>query len=281
MCDFDLNLIASHEKIMKDTSSRDARICLVEPGHYYLIDGQNDYTSVTQFKSRWFKTKYNEEKHALSRQEKHGGTLEEQKSFVSNDNGIKQQSGIHLHKWIENFYTLPGSKFGDTNARFYELYMKLVESGNGASVCPDPEEKTWKQFLAFVKSNGHWECWRSEWRIFDERYKLAGTIDAFFRIPMPDGTFRNVLCDWKRFTSIRFESNSDIGCPEKFPDIIFPDTNYWQTHVQLNLYRIPVVERYRIPVDYMIIVRFGDTCHNFQIHIVEADDRLSSILKSI
>lgn len=270
--------------MLKDTSARDSRIVLVkqsESRRFYQIDGGTEYTSVSVWKDRWFQSKYDPEYEAKRRQELYGGTFDEQLAFITARNDIAKNEGTALHQWIDNFYKFGDYKRGDNNWAFYQRYLAAVEAGNSDAICPDIEEKTWQQFLGFVREKWHWRLWRSEWAIFDESTKIAGTLDALFTIPQRDGSFRTVICDWKRFNKLRFDSRSTYVNPTQHTDINFPASNYHGAYIQLNFYQTILSRAYKINIDFMVIVRFGERCPEHQVHIAEANKDFKRIFDSI
>jgi hypothetical protein len=266
-----------------DCSLRDQRITLEPKIHAYFVDGRCDYISVTTFKNMWFKKPFDVKKASESHiphgveHELSNMTSEEVAAMWERENADKRQRGTDLHGWIEEFYAPNSESKCVTNLDYLKLYMgKIRTEGLDLSDLKSGNQ-SWYNFIKFVSSNGSWELIRSEWRVFHEKYKLAGTLDALFRIPMPDGTYRNVVCDWKRVARLQFTSPFTIG-DASAPT--FPATNYWEYHIQLNLYRIILEDYYDFKIDYMMIVRLSEKCKSFKIHLIERDEAFRTILES-
>ena len=92
--------------------------------------------------------------------------------------------------------------------------------------------------------------YRTEWMIFDEDLKIAGSIDMVYE--NPDGTLS--IYDWKRCKDI-----SKINDWNKFsinPLIChMPDTNFWHYALQLNTYRAILERKYNKKVTKLCLVR--------------------------
>lgn len=78
--------------------------------------------------------------------------------------------------------------------------------------------------------------YRTEWLVFDEEHRVAGSIDMVYR--KPDGTL--AIYDWKRVEELKTENSFQSGLG---PLSHLPDTNYWHYSIQLNVYRA-ILERY-------------------------------------
>ena len=83
------------------------------------------------------------------------------------------------------------------------------------------------------------KAYRTEWTVFHEELKIAGSIDMIFE--NPDGTLQ--IYDWKRCKEIAkapaFNKYSHIACIDHLPD-----TNYWHYCLQLNTYKAIIEEKY-------------------------------------
>jgi len=62
----------------------------------------------------------------------------------------------------------------------------------------NPDTIEYKYFLNFIKDHSHLTPYRSEWMIYDEHRKIAGSIDMVFM--NEDNTLS--IYDWKRCKSI-------------------------------------------------------------------------------
>lgn len=115
---------------------------------------------------------------------------------------------------------------------------------------PEPEALADPAFRNFMVFAGHRRLtpYRSEWRIFSERYRIAGTLDflAF------DGE-RFEIYDWKRSSKIVDEQGRPItgnryGKCAKAPIAHIPDCTYHHYALQVSLYRYLLALEYGIEV---------------------------------
>lgn len=128
-----------------------------------------------------------------------------------------------------------------------------------------------EQVNSFWKMNPHLEPYRSEWVVWDEDWKIAGTIDAVFKDTRDDSYW---ILDWKR---VRTGLEADLEAtrwgyvqdddewlePVKFWDKKMPkplddfySTKYWNYSMQLNIYRTILEKNYGIKIKGMKLIQF-------------------------
>lgn len=95
--------------------------------------------------------------------------------------------------------------------------------------------------------------YRTEWEVFSEEYKLAGSIDCVFYRPSKNDY---VIYDWKRSKEIKTENNWDNAFA---PLDHLPACNYWQYSLQLNIYKWFLETYYGLTIGdlYLIILHPG------------------------
>ena len=125
--------------------------------------------------------------------------------------------GSRLHEDIEKYYN-------------YEITMnKSIE---------------FQFFLNFQKEN-QLKLYRTEWSIYNEDIKIAGTIDAAALTGRKnkDDKIELVLYDWKRSKQIQRNNfnNSFSTCP-KLKHL--HDNNYTKYSLQLNMYKYIIESKY-------------------------------------
>jgi hypothetical protein len=132
-----------------------------------------------------------------------------------------------------------------------EHFNNAMPIGNlaGDDYEPNPSPE-WNYFIDYDKK--HREArglvpYRTEWLVFKEDIKLAGSIDMVYR--KPDGTL--AIYDWKRAKSMDFENKWQKMYP---PLSHLPDTNYWHYSLQLNIYRRILQELYCEVVSELALV---------------------------
>ena len=128
-------------------------------------------------------------------------------------------------------------------------------SGGGWGVSP--------HFGAFVNDHLHLQPYRTEWMIFDEDVRLAGSID--FVTENPDGSL--TIYDWKRCKEIK--KNNGFGVFAMTECIShFPDTNYWHYALQLNTYKAILERKYEKKVKQMFLVGLHPNLPKYQVYTV-------------
>jgi len=232
---------------------RDTFIKFYNKGHKYeiLCDPDSKYTSVTTWNHKHFpkfdadavikniyKSKNWGPKH------KYWGMTAEQIKYSWKSNGdAVSGAGTKLHERIENFMNDDRFTFQYTQKELYEMYS----SNNKEKV---DEQIEWEYFLHFVRDNSELKPYRTEWLIFDEDLKLAGSIDMVYE--NPDGTLS--IYDWKRSKDI-----SKINTWNKFatnPLIChMPDSNFWHYTLQLNTYKSILERKYNKIVKNLCLIR--------------------------
>ena len=221
---------------VKNSHARDVNIQFSEVGHKYTIgDGSVTYTSVTSFikplfeefdadavihkmmtGSKWRNSKY------------YGLTVEEIKSKWDLAGKEAAAAGTALHADIEHFY-------------------------NGEQVANESVEFTF--FMAF-QSQCTLTPYRTEWTIYDESSRIAGSIDMVFQ--RSDGQLE--IYDWKRVKQIDTENNWNKW--GRGPINHLPDTNYWHYALQLNMYKYILQKKYGVQVAamYLIVLHPSKIC---------------------
>lgn len=213
---------------------RDTRITFDEGPHIYTIDGIDNsianYTSVTT----WIHSHFEK---------------------FDADTIIKNM--MASEKWSVNKY------FGKTSDEIKEMWRKNGEEASSAGTklhydiecyynnCPTNDntsiEYTW--FQNFVQKHKHLVPYRTEWIVFDEELKLAGSIDMVFE--NEDGTLS--IYDWKRSKGIQ-KTNSWNKYSHTEVISHLPDCNYWHYSLQLNIYKAILERQYNKKVTELNLV---------------------------
>ena len=237
---------------------RDDRIQFEEETHTYTIDGERaGWTSCTGFlhnffghfdadaviakmmaSPKWYSSKY------------YGMTADGIKKQWSDKGTASSAAGTRMHLDIEHFYNaLPA-------------YWNLPEA-NGQRVCDVDTGLTcmseadswipaagpeWDYFCNYQRTHGiKFEPFRTEWLVFDEEHKVAGSIDMVYM--KSDGTL--AIYDWKRIEELKTENKFQSGLG---PVDHLPDTNYWHYSLQLNVYRYIIQKHYGYVVSELALV---------------------------
>jgi len=112
----------------------------------------------------------------------------------------------------------------------------------------DPLE--WKYFLNFVNDHPTLKPFRTEWMIFDEELKLAGSVDMVYE--NEDGTLS--IYDWKRSKDItKVNTFNQFAVNPVICEL--HDSNFWHYSLQLNTYRKIIEKNYEKKVTYLCLVK--------------------------
>ena len=221
---------------------RDLRIQFNEEEHSYTIDGVKEgWSSCTQFLHNFFghfdadavikKMMCNPAKWKLSKY--YGMKPEEIKAQWTANGNEASTAGTRMHLDIEHFY----------NSSEINVDSMLRDDNWAPNLSPE-----WTMFMAYqAKIGSKMIPFRTEWLVFYERFKVAGSIDMLYK--KHDGTF--AIYDWKRAKAIEFENKYQSGLG---PLAHLPESNYWQYSLQLNIYRMILKEKYGMDVNELALV---------------------------
>lgn len=232
---------------------RDAFIKFYNRGHKYeiLCDPGSKYTSVTTWNHTHFQ-KFDADaviqnifngKNWGPDNKYWGQTAEQIKSSWKSNGDAVSGAGTKLHERIEHFMNNEHLPPHYTHKELYELYT-MEHTGQIDT------QIEWEYFLEFVKDHPQLKPYRTEWMIFDEDVKLAGSIDMVYE--NPDGTLS--IYDWKRSKDI---SNKNTWNKFSINPLIqhMPDSNFWHYALQLNTYKTILERKYDKRVTGLYLVR--------------------------
>jgi ATP-dependent exoDNAse (exonuclease V) beta subunit len=238
---------------VQNAHPRDAEIEFEEVAHVYTIRGEVGYTSVTTFCHGNFSV-FDAERivDGMLRGRKmqdptykyFGMTREQILASWDANRDAASSAGTKLHYDIECFY----------NGIFNK--NESVEFG---------------YFAAFVRDHAHLTPYRTEWCVFDEDLRIAGSIDMVFENAAGD----LLIYDWKRAKEIVYES--PFGKAALTPCIAhLPDTNFWHYSLQLNMYRAILQRKYGKKVVELCLVvlhpdNFGKTYELVEVPMLDAE----------
>jgi ATP-dependent exoDNAse (exonuclease V) beta subunit len=232
---------------------RDSLIKFYNQGHKYKITNDKDskYTSVTTWCHSHF-PKFDQDKvikNMMSGKNwgpghKYWGKTEEEIKDEWKQNGQKvSEEGTKLHHRIEKFMNNNLLRYGYTHKDLYETYLSNSKSS-------DLEPLEWEYFLNFVKDYLNLVPFRTEWMIFDEELKLAGSVDMVYE--NADGTLS--IYDWKRSKDISKVNTFNQFAVNPLINELH-DSNFWHYSLQLNTYRKIIEKNYGRKVNYLCLVK--------------------------
>jgi hypothetical protein len=226
---------------------RDLNISFDAGPHKYTIKGQEDYayTSVTTWNhghfaefdadaiisnmmkgKGWAKSKY------------FGQTPAEIKAGWDLNRDEAAAAGTQLHYQIECYYN-------NINADTLEASLEYTYFQNFIAACPDLKP------------------YRTEWTVYHEEVRIAGSIDMVYE--NPDGTL--MIYDWKRAKDIvkasAFMKYAKTECIAHLPD-----TNFWHYALQLNTYKAILEQKYGKKVVKLALVCLHPTKKNFEVIVL-------------
>jgi ATP-dependent exoDNAse (exonuclease V) beta subunit len=235
---------------------RDENIHFEEEGHKYTIKSDQDkdpskpYTSVTTFihsnfpvfeSDRIIKNMMN----GKSWKEGHkywNMTADQIKNLWEKNASDVSALGTNLHYQIECFMNNPNLSPNYCHSQLLEKYYEI-----SSETIPSKE---WNYFINFITNFPNLKPYRTEWTIYHEELKLAGSIDMVYE--NPDLTLS--IYDWKRVKNITtintFNKYSFTECISHLPD-----SNFWHYTLQLNIYKKIIEEKYQKQVTELYLVR--------------------------
>lgn len=246
---------------------RDANLVFDEPTHKYSIlsDPGTRYTSVTTWNHSHFpKFDADEVIQNMMRgknwnpDNKYWGlTANQIKDQWSQNGAAVSGAGTNLHFDIECFMN-QDLKNDYTHRNLLENYQK--NPNNNVS-------EEWNYFLKFIHENPRLQPYRTEWMIYDEELKIAGSIDMVYE--NPDETLS--IYDWKRAKEITktngFGETAKTECIQHLPN-----TNYWHYSLQLNTYKAILERQYGKIVKDLYLVRLHPNNVNQTFELIRCAD---------
>jgi ATP-dependent exoDNAse (exonuclease V) beta subunit len=239
----------------KNPHPRDDRILFDEPTHTYTIDGDSNYMSVTTFNHKLFE-EFNADKIIANMRKSRnwvnskyfGQTDAEIKALWEANRDNAAQAGTKMHYDIECYY----------------------------NECPNENDSVeYQYFMNFKDAFPELKAFRTEWTVFHEELKLAGSIDMVFENEQGD----LLIYDWKRSKEIvktstwnKFSNNETISH--------IPDTNYWHYCLQLNTYKAMLEANYdkKVVGLYLVCLHPDNKNGNFQrIKVVDLQEEVKDL----
>jgi len=229
---------------------RDSHIVFEEDGHKYYIDGDDNYMSATTFIHKVF-PEFDTD-HVIASIKKintpkyRGMSAQEIKDLWEENKNIAAIEGTRMHYNIE------------------------LESNNQPV---EDDSIEFKHYLKFRKDYPYLIPYRTEWTIYDKKYRIAGSIDMIY-LDIRDGTYH--IYDWKRTKQLRYSGFcDDVGYP---PLDNLPNVNVIHYSLQLNLYKHILEKNYGIQIKTLYLC----VCHpnNKSYNLVKGMD-LSAEVKEI
>jgi len=254
----------------KNSHERDQCIQFFEDGHKYVITPNIEhvpYTSVTTFNHTHF-AKFDADlvinnimngKNWNSQNKYWGQTPQQIKKQWSDSGTQAAELGTQLHFQIE-CYMNDSAEASTINDR-----EKEDSNENPSTTCTtdDYDSLEWQYFMEFINDHLHLVPYRTEWIIFHEEYKLAGSVDMVYE--NEDGTLS--IYDWKRTKDILGNKMPGKWTKYSVNQLIahIPDTNYWHYALQLNTYKMMLESKYGKKIKELVLVRLHPLAETYEL----------------
>ncbi len=240
---------------------QDERISFQEEGHIYLLDGTRQLTPVSSVYSKYF-TPFDSDYWSERKAQYLPITAQQLKEQWDINGMMASFVGTHMHKQIEEY--LNGDKYMAPMCHF-TYKGKYISEDKILSI-----DKEIEHFLKFVEEV-EFTPFRTEWRVFDEKLGIAGTIDLI--CSRKDGTFE--FYDWKRSKSL-LDERGDVCRKNKYDtrgingleDI--QDCSYCHYALQQNLYKRIVEKCYGLKISAMHLVVIHPKYPSYK--VIDIDD---------
>ena len=238
---------------------RDKNITFEEGPHIYTINGDASFTSVTTWGHSHF-AKFDSDKiisnmittKKRTQNKYYGKTASQIKGEWNKNCKEAAAAGTKMHYDIECFYN---ESYKNTNQSIEFTYFMNFHNVYGVKLKP----------------------YRTEWMVYHDDYRLAGSIDMIFE--NPDGTLQ--IYDWKRCKEIKkYNAWNNFAITHGLDDL--PDTNFWHYSLQLNTYKKILQEKYEKTVTDMYLICLHPDNNNgnyIRIKVPDLQDKLSQLLK--
>lgn len=246
----------------KNPHYRDGMIVFDEPSHTYTIGGETGYMSATTFVHSNF-SEFDEDaiiarmmaSKNWERNKYYPMTADEIKKAWEKNRDEAAAAGTKMHALIEDYYN---------ELRVLDDMLTREEM--------DTEMSYFAQFREDYELESGLLPYRTEWRVFHEELKIAGTIDMVFM--NKDGEL--CIVDWKRCRQMKKDVRECVGAWEQ-PRSLNPalagelyDTNYYHYQLQLNIYKHILETKYGMKVKELVLVNLhpDNLCKSYEFYEV-------------
>ena len=279
---------------------RDEMIEFIEEGHKYIIKN-DDYKSVTTIIHENF-TGFDADKIISTmmtgknwkKGNKYWGMSECDIKESWKKNGDEQSKlGTNLHYEIECFMNIEMKEGGDlsgaegdsingstgsntvsyTHQDLLSIYEYEIKNN---IITADDKGDEWNYFLKYLKDTYWYKPYRTEWKIYHEELKIAGSIDMVYE--NSDGTLS--IYDWKRAKEIqKYNIYKKYSVGECLKNV--PDTNFYHYSLQLNLYKYILESKYNKKIKDLYLVRLHPNNKNKTYDLIECKDMTNEIISLV
>lgn len=218
---------------------RDDLLIFDEPSHTYTVNGEMGYSSATEFVHSNFPL---------------FDTLSMAQTIASKQYPLNHKYYNKSIEQIIELWNINKNSAADAGTVMHAQIEDYYNNIFTIDTLPDCIEMTYfKSFIDHVQSFYKWKPYRTEWRVFHEELKLAGTIDMVFI--NEDKTLS--IVDWKRCKLITKDNIYNDNAYPTNTDLIesgYKDTNFWHYSLQLNLYKYILETKYNKIVKNLTLI---------------------------
>lgn len=233
----------------------DKRIKFYSEKHIYTIDGV-PAPSASTIIGRFFPEfdPYTAASRLNPNHELYSREVEEIVDIWDKRGKVAANKGTFLHEQIENYYL--GIAYEET--------------------------EEFDQFKNFINDHNDLLPYRSEWRVYDDRYNIAGTIDLI----VTNGNNHDIY-DWKRSKKVVNTFNGEPIEQNQWQKAVgglshIDDTSYNRYCLQQSLYKFILEKNYGITIDNVyLIVMYPENQNYYKIKVPYLKDEIIHILETL
>lgn len=244
--------------------SLDNRLRFEPKEHIYILDGVLQLMAVSEVIAKFFNS-FDIIKQSEQYAHKNGmcqiETIEKWDAKGSESRDV----GTFLHEQIEKYLKGQNPSF----EFLFEYNGEIVNYQKTISI-----KQEFSYFIDFLRES-EINPFRSEWRIFDEKYKIAGTIDLICR----NGSQFDIY-DWKR--SAKASPNENVWQYGKNGLENVKDISFYKYALQQNLYKYILENNYGVKINKMNLIVLHPKYDTYvKYEIPKMDKEISIILDSL
>lgn len=230
---------------------RDSRLKFYPEEHLYTLDGV-PITAASNLIARFF-PEFDAKYWSKRKASREGMSAKKLRKKWARSGQESRDLGTKLHQDIDNYY-LNGVHAAGID---YELFQE------------------------FLADHPDLKPYRSEWRIFDEKYMVAGTLDLVVKTATGYDMY-----DWKRSKKVVDRKGNPIT-ENQWSDGIgplshLPDTSFNRYVLQQNIYRRFLKKHYGIKIDTMyLVVLHPYNGTYYKVKVPKRKEEVKSVLEAV
>ena len=260
-----LTVLEGHTSANLDNSEKtfahDTDIKFYANEHIYVYKDYLKLTPVSEIIEKFFK-KFDDLKWSEKKARENGVSQRYMLELWDCKGTESREVGTFLHSQIELYFNRH-----DISDLYHFKY-------NGTEISKDEFvsiKKEWAQFMCFLNEKKIIP-FRTEWRIFDLEYKIAGTIDLLCK-----NDEKYDIYDWKRSDKINPNQTIWQYGINGLEDV--PDTRFYHYCLQQNLYRYMLEKNYQIEINKMYLVIFHPSYQTYRfVEVPRMENEIKNIL---